>query len=159
MQNYPLIRMRECAVNFFGSPIGVEVIRNVIQPLDHLFYQASGGQILFLNFFVPTLMLTTTGARSGELRTVPLVYLRDGERIVLIASNYGSRKHPAWYHNLKANPACQVHIAGRTTTYRARQAEGEERDHLWKRAVALYAGYASYQNNTDGRVIPMMVLE
>jgi deazaflavin-dependent oxidoreductase (nitroreductase family) len=143
----------------FGTPQGAWLIRRVIRPLDYLLYRASGGRVVFLNAFLPTLMLTTTGAKSGQPRTVPLLYLRDGRRIVLIASNYGGASHPAWYRNLLANPVCSVNLGGRELRYVAREAEGAEREELWRRAVALYGGYRTYQERAGERRVPVMVLE
>jgi len=147
------------AARIFGTTGGAWVIRRIFQPLDHLLYRLSGGRLLFLNAFIPTLMLTTTGAKSGQPRSVPLLYLRDGRRIVLLASNYGRASHPAWYHNLRANPACAATIGGREQRFVAREAEGAEREELWRRAVILYAGYRSYQERAQGRRIPVIVLE
>lgn len=141
------------------SPVGAALIRHVVQPLDHVVHQASGGRATFLNAFIPTLMLTSTGAKSGQPRTVPLVYVRDGARIILIASHYGSDRHPAWYYNLRANPACTVSVGGRERPYVAREAEGEEREELWRRAVALYVGYDMYKARAEGRRIPVLVLD
>lgn len=151
--------LRGRVAGIFGTTQGAWIIRHFIQPLDHLLYRASAGRLLFLNAFIPTLMLTTTGAKSGQPRTVPLLYLRDGRRIIVVASNYGSTSHPAWYHNLRANPACTVTIAGREQRFVAREADGLEREELWRRAVILYAGYRSYQARTAGRRVPVMVLD
>lgn len=151
--------IRDQASGFFGSPFGAKFIRATIQPLDHLFYQLSGGRLLFLNAFIPTLMLTSIGAKSGQSRTVPLLYLRDGTWIVLIASNYGRSSHPAWYYNLQANPTCTVSIAGREHAYLAREADGAEREQLWHRALELYGGYEAYQARATGRRIPVMILD
>jgi deazaflavin-dependent oxidoreductase (nitroreductase family) len=151
--------IRDRADGFFGSPFGATFIRATIQPLDHLCYRLSGRRYLFLNAFIPTLMLTSIGAKSGQSRTVPLLYLRDGARIVLIASNYGQGSHPAWYRNLQANPSCTLTIAGREQAYLAREADGAERDRLWQRALELYSGYAAYQTRAADRRIPVLILE
>jgi F420H(2)-dependent quinone reductase len=107
---------------------------------------------------MPRLILTTIGAKSGQARTTPLIYLPDGERVVLVASNGGSLRHPGWYYNLRANPQATLLIDGRTATYRAREADGAERAELWRRAVAFYPGYAVYQRRAGGRAIPVLVL-
>jgi deazaflavin-dependent oxidoreductase (nitroreductase family) len=108
---------------------------------------------------LPIIRLSTLGARSGLPRTLPLVGLIDGERIALIASNFGRAHHPGWYYNLKANPICTVHFGGRKGEYSARQAEGAEREKYWKRAVSHYQGYELYRTRAARRVIPVMVLE
>ena len=98
------------------------------------------------------------GAKSGKLRSVPLLYTAVGSDIVLIASQGGAAKNPAWYFNLKANPDCDLEIRGASSRRRAREADGEERDRLWQAACAQYPGYAVYQQRTARR-IPVMLLE
>jgi deazaflavin-dependent oxidoreductase (nitroreductase family) len=107
----------------------------------------------------PVLLLRHTGAKSGAERETPLLYMTDGERIVLIASNAGSARHPAWYHNLRANPNCRVWARRRSGDYLAHEAEGEERARLWKIALNRYAGYDVYQDRAGARRIAVMVLE
>ena len=103
-------------------------------------------------------LVTTTGAKSGKKRTVPLLVLVEGDDIVLIASKGGNTKHPAWYHNLKANPETTVALHGTTSHRVAREAEGDERVELFKKAAEYYPGYNTYQARTDGRIIPVLVL-
>jgi deazaflavin-dependent oxidoreductase (nitroreductase family) len=86
------------------------------------------------------------------------VGIEDGERIVLIGSNFGRARHPAWYYNLRANPEATLSVRGQTDRYIAREATEAEREHYWHQAVALYAGYAAYEKRTGGRTIPIMVL-
>ncbi|MBP9503438.1 MAG: nitroreductase family deazaflavin-dependent oxidoreductase [Candidatus Promineofilum sp.] len=107
---------------------------------------------------LPLLELTTTGAKSGRPRTVPLVGIPDGERIILIASNWGQARHPAWYHNLKANPSVTVTIGGVAHPYTARELAGEERATAFARAASLYPGYSGYAQRA-GREIPVVRLE
>jgi deazaflavin-dependent oxidoreductase (nitroreductase family) len=108
---------------------------------------------------LPIIQLTTIGAKTGQPRTLPLVSLTDGEKIALIGSNFGRKPNPGWYYNLKANPACSVHLKGKIGHYIARQAEGEEREKYWGMAVSYYRGYALYKKRAAHRVIPVMVLE
>ena len=108
---------------------------------------------------VPIIQLTTRGAKSGEARTLPLVSMFDGEKIALIASNFGQRHNPGWYYNLKAHPQCAVQINGRVVKYIARQVEGDEREKYWKMAVSFYKGYDLYKIRAAHRQIPVMVLE
>jgi len=89
---------------------------------------------------------------------VPLLYLADGDRLILVASNGGSPHHPAWYYNLKAHPQVQVAIRGQRRTYLAHEASVEERALWWSRVVDLFRGYASYQERTTRRTIPLVVL-
>ena len=107
---------------------------------------------------LPIIQLTTTGARSGRPRTVPLVGIPDGERLILIASNWGQAKHPAWYYNVKANPQVTITRDGVARPYIAREVTGEERAACWGRAVAVYPGYRGYAARA-ARGIPVIVLE
>ncbi len=107
---------------------------------------------------VPICLLEHRGRKTGRLRTTPLVYLEDGDRVVVVASQAGRPEHPMWYLNLLADPDVTVQVRNRRRRMRARVAEGEERAELWTRLVDLYADYASYQSWTD-RVIPVVVLD
>jgi deazaflavin-dependent oxidoreductase (nitroreductase family) len=106
----------------------------------------------------PMLLLTTRGHRSGQEHTVPLLYLEDPPRLVIIASYGGRRTHPAWYRNLVATPRVRVQIGGRRQEMTARTATAEERALWWPRVVAAYDGYRDYQSRTD-REIPIVFLE
>lgn len=107
---------------------------------------------------VPICLLEHHGRKTGKLRTTPLVYLEDGDRIVVVASQAGRPEHPMWYLNLLADPDVTVQVGRRRRPMRARVADSAERAELWQRLVALYADYDSYQSWTD-RVIPVVVLE
>jgi deazaflavin-dependent oxidoreductase (nitroreductase family) len=106
----------------------------------------------------PVLLLDHVGARSGTRRTSPLVYGVDGANLVLIASKGGFPKHPAWFHNLRANPDTTVQVGSERRAVRARVAEGEERARLWALMVSVYSGYEGYRRRTE-REIPVVVLE
>ncbi len=106
----------------------------------------------------PVLLLTTTGRRSGKLRTTPLLYLEDGAALVVIASNGGARSHPEWFLNLEVDPTVDVQIRGEHRALRARRATAAERERLWSHAVAVYRRYEDYQRKTD-REIPVVLLE
>jgi deazaflavin-dependent oxidoreductase (nitroreductase family) len=105
----------------------------------------------------PLLVLTTTGAKSGQPRTNPLVYLPDGDRMVIFASKAGAPTNPDWYHNLKAHPRVTVEVGDETFDADATVAEGEERDRLYAQQATIMPGFAEYQEKTD-RVIPVVVL-
>lgn len=107
---------------------------------------------------VPMLLLTTKGRKSGEPRTTPLLFLEDGARYIVVASQGGLPKHPLWYANLREDPNVQVQVGPRTMAMRAREASSEERENLWPRLVAHYADFATYQAWTD-RTIPVVLLE
>jgi deazaflavin-dependent oxidoreductase (nitroreductase family) len=104
------------------------------------------------------LILTTTGRRSGRPHEVPLLYLRAGESMVVIASYGGRPNYPDWYLNLVAHPAARVQVNGRRQKVTARVATSEEREAWWPRIVDAYEGYSQYQSRTD-RVIPVVFLE
>jgi deazaflavin-dependent oxidoreductase (nitroreductase family) len=107
---------------------------------------------------LPIVELTTVGAHSGEPRTSPLVGVPDGDRLVLVASNYGQPHNPAWYYNLKANPHCSVAFRGGRREMEAYEAEGEEREQLWELDVAVYPARNLYARRAAGRRMPVMVL-
>jgi deazaflavin-dependent oxidoreductase (nitroreductase family) len=121
-------------------------------------YRASGGRLMGKVGKAPVLLLTTTGRKSGQSRTAPVVYLADGERMVVIGSNAGNAKVPAWALNLKANPAAKVEVGRRSLKVTARVAEGEERTELWRKSNEQYAGFDDYARRTD-RDISLFVLE
>ena len=103
------------------------------------------------------LLLTTTGARSGKPRTTPMMYIPDGERLLVIASNAGAPAHPDWYRNLLAHPQVTVEVGTETFEATAAVAEGEERQRLWTRIVELYPFFAEHQAKIT-RQIPVIVL-
>ncbi|MCL9795551.1 nitroreductase family deazaflavin-dependent oxidoreductase [Frankia sp. AgKG'84/4] len=120
-------------------------------------YQETGGETGYLWNGVPTLLLTTTGRRSGQPRTTPLIFARDGDDYLLIASTGGAPKHPLWYLNLQAQPQAEIQVRDRKIAVTARTAEGDERTRLWKVAATTWPNYDVYQTRTD-RVIPVVVL-
>ncbi len=110
---------------------------------------------------LPVVMVTTTGARTGQHRTSPLAPIPDPERVgrfALIASNFGQHRLPAWYFNLKKNPRAVCSADGRGVPYVAHEAAGDEYDRFWGYAVDIYFGYALYKQRA-GRRIPIMVME
>jgi deazaflavin-dependent oxidoreductase (nitroreductase family) len=106
----------------------------------------------------PMLLLDHVGARSGIERTTPLVYIEDGDDLVLVASKGGYPKNPAWFHNLRAHPEATVQVGSERRRVRARVASPSERARLWPKAVAVYAGYEGYQERTN-REIPLVILQ
>jgi deazaflavin-dependent oxidoreductase (nitroreductase family) len=107
---------------------------------------------------VDVCLLTTKGRKSGETRTAPLLYLPDGERVVVVASQGGMPKHPLWYLNLQATPDVEVQVRGHRRRMRARTATSAERTAYWPRLVAMYSDYDDYQSWTT-REIPVVILE
>ncbi|MGX7729508.1 nitroreductase family deazaflavin-dependent oxidoreductase [Rhodococcus sp. 2H158] len=128
-------------------------------------YQATGGRIggkwrvgSAFPWGIPVCLLTTTGRKTGQPRTVPLLFLEDDERVVLVASQGGLPEHPLWFRNIQADPRVTVHVRSRVRQMTARVATPEERSHYWPRLVAMYADFDNYQSWTD-RVIPVVVCE
>jgi deazaflavin-dependent oxidoreductase (nitroreductase family) len=104
------------------------------------------------------LLLTTTGARTGETRTSPMMYVPEGDRLLVIASNAGATHHPNWYHNLVANPDVTVEVTGDTYRARARVTEGQERERLWAEITGQYAFFLDHQARIE-RTIPIVSLD
>ena len=122
-------------------------------------YRATGGLIGHrVPGAPPMLLLDHVGAKSGAKRTSPLVYVRDGEDVVLVASKGGYPKSPGWFHNLKVNPDTEVQIGSEHRQVHAHVADPEERKRLWPMALKVYGGYADYQRRTE-REIPLVILE
>lgn len=134
-------------------------LAHTIHRVDGAVMRLSSGRFTAGSLFsgLPIIILTTTGARSGQPRAVPLVGIPDGDSLILIASNWGQARHPAWYHNVKANPAVTVTRGGQTQRYTAREMTGAAREAAWARAVALYPGYQGYAARA-GREIPVVML-
>ncbi len=107
---------------------------------------------------LPTLLLTTTGRKSGELRSLPLIYGNGGDSYAVIASKGGMPSHPLWYQNLAAQPECKLMVGPKAVSARARTAEGDERDRIWAQMAELYPPYLNYQKATE-RQIPVVVLD
>jgi len=107
---------------------------------------------------IPVLLLTTIGRKSGEPRVQPLLFIEEGDNVIVVASHGGLPKDPLWYKNLQANPECEVQIKRRKMKMTARTALPDEREALWPKLVAHYPDFASYATWTD-RVIPVVILE
>ncbi|MEW9553559.1 nitroreductase family deazaflavin-dependent oxidoreductase [Nonomuraea sp. NPDC050783] len=120
-------------------------------------FRANEGRVGGMFEGAPLLLVTTTGAKSGRPATTPVMYLADGERYVIIASNAGADNHPAWYHNLRANPAATIEVGTDTFQVKAVIIEGEERDRLYARMVEQAPGFADYEKKTSRR-IPVVAL-
>jgi deazaflavin-dependent oxidoreductase (nitroreductase family) len=121
-------------------------------------FRASGGKVGGQLAGMPLLLLTTTGAKSGRVRTNPVAYTTDGDRVVVIASKAGAPISPAWYHNLVANPTVTVELGAERFQARARVATGAERERLFNSQARLMPIFFEYQKKTD-RQIPVVLLE
>ena len=121
-------------------------------------YRATGGRIGGTVIGMPVLLLTTVGRKTGQPRTNALTYMPEGDACVVIASNAGEPRHPAWWLNLQANPKASIQRGREATRVVAREAEEEERARLWEGIVQRESGYAVYAQRTSRR-IPVVVLE
>jgi deazaflavin-dependent oxidoreductase (nitroreductase family) len=142
---------------------GSWVLARSLHRLDGIFLKLSRGRMNLTSRLsgLPIVVLTTTGARSGLPRSMPLAYIRDPHepnQFALIASNWGQHDHPAWYYNLKANPQAICSRGGRANKYIAHEANEEEYAMFWRSASEIYLGFQLYKKRAGGRRIPIMVL-
>ena len=129
----------------------------VTRPLMVFLYKSTGGRIGGKIQRLPVLLLTTSGRKSGKPRTVPLGYLRDGSTYVVIASNGGLPRHPAWFFNLQSHPEAIIQVKNTEIKVRAETANQEKKRGLWAHLLEVTPGYANYQKRTS-REIPMVIL-
>ncbi len=129
---------------------------NVSPRLDRAIFRLSGGR--FTSIPVPILTLVHTGARTGRRRENLLTYFTDDGDLIVMASNYGRDRHPAWYYNVKARPEVDVRAAGQVVRCRAMVTTGEDRDRLWELAKRLTRTYADYETRADNREIQVVRL-
>ena len=143
---------------FALSPVSA-VLSHILQPADEIMLFLTRGKHTVAELVLPVIEVETIGARTGKTRAHPLGGYADGEKYILIGSNFGGPHHPAWVHNLRAHPECVVHAHGRTGKFIARETEGEERERCWRLALSFYKGYALYEKRAAPRRIPVMILE
>ena len=143
-----------------ATKLGVALLRPTANHLDQLVSRLTGGKRSFAGIVtgVPAVILTTTGAKSGEHRTVTVYGIPHPDGLALIASNWGGVKHPAWYHNLKANPEATVSLEGDTWHATARPATPGERDEIWAKGLEIYPGWRKYEARAGERKIEAFVL-
>jgi deazaflavin-dependent oxidoreductase (nitroreductase family) len=150
-------RWQRLLVLVVSSKPGAALLRKVMHRIDRPLLRLTRGRVSFVSAY-PVLLLTTTGARSGKQRTVPLLYVRCGSGFAIIGTRFGSTHHPGWYYNLRARPQATVEIDGTQHACVARAADEGEREEIWERAVRMYSGYERYAARTH-RTIPMLILE
>ena len=143
------------------SPLQERIANPFMKLMSHAntwVYRISGGRIggRFIGG-APILLLTTIGRKSGQPRVAPLIYLHDGENVVLVASKGGMSRHPVWYLNLEANPDVDVEIGSDRQKMVSRRASDSEKAALWPRLLEIYSDYADYQARTE-RDIPVVIL-
>ncbi len=143
-------------MSLIGGRRTVQVFMKLASPVDRFLIPATGGR-LSTGLGMPMLVMEVVGAKSGKKRRTPLLCMREGDDLVIVASYGGNQRHPAWYYNLRANPRVRVWAKGINGWFTARQAEGEERERLWQAATEFYEGYRKYETYTD-REIQIFVL-
>ncbi|WP_185975874.1 nitroreductase/quinone reductase family protein [Mycolicibacterium sp. 018/SC-01/001] len=143
---------------FARTPPGYWYVTRLAPRIDPPLLRLTGGRISSV-FPVPVMLATTIGAKTGLRRTLPLLYVADGDSMILIASNYGRPGNPSWYRNMKANPRVEVLAGRRSGTYTASEiTDSAERSAAWEAALDLYAGYADYEVRAGNRTIPLVRL-
>jgi deazaflavin-dependent oxidoreductase (nitroreductase family) len=135
--------------------------RHTLHHIDRLVFRITRGRTTFSSSLsgLPVVMLATTGARTGRQRTVPVLGIPDGDRLVVIASNYGQRHSPAWCHNLRAHPRATVSMGGVTREVQARELAGDERERYFQRGLEINPGWARYRRRAGNREIPVISLD
>jgi len=132
-------------------------LQNALTAIHTFAYENTNGAIGGRMVNCPVLLLTTKGRKTNKQRTVPLLYLSDGDDMVLVASNGGATKHPTWWLNLQSNPSAQIQVRGTKWRVKAERANAEEKRRLWPLLIAMYPGYKGYQEKTS-RDIPVVIL-
>ena len=155
-------RFQKALRRFAASGPGSWLFARVLYRIDKPVYRLARGRFSFAGLLagLPVVMLTTTGAQSGRQRTVPVLGLPTPDGLAVIASNYGRRRHPAWYHNLRADPQGEVAVDdGEPRRFRAVEAEGDQRARIWEIALKIYPGFSQYERRASHRDIGVFVLE
>lgn len=136
------------------------VYARLLPPIDRLVFRLTRGRRTFASLMsgLPVVMLETTGAKSQMTRVTPVLGLPDGDDVIVIASNWGQRQHPAWYHNLRAEPAATITVNGERRRVRARELAGAERERRWHQGLEFYPAWKAYERRAGDRKIPIMVL-
>lgn len=138
------------------SPVPPKPIVRFVTWLNVQTYRLTGGRVWNTMNGFPICLVTMTGAKSGKVKTIALMYTAHGDDVLLVASLGGSPKNPVWYHNFKKNPDIEIQVGGSHRKMRAREASAAERPALWPLCVASYPPFAEYQTRTT-RQIPIFV--
>jgi deazaflavin-dependent oxidoreductase (nitroreductase family) len=149
-------RWQRTIVAIVSSGRGAPWARRLLYRIDRPLLRLTRGRLAITSSY-PVLLLTTTGAKTGEPRTMPLFYVRIDGGIAIIGTRFGGTRHPGWYHNLRAHPEAMVEIDGLRSAWAARDADAAERAEIWSRAVRMYSGYERYAARAHRR-IPIVVL-
>jgi deazaflavin-dependent oxidoreductase (nitroreductase family) len=142
-----------------GSKPFLRVAPKVVPPIDRFVHRISGGRMTMTSLYLPTMLLTTTGRKSGQPRSTPLATLPDGNRWIVVGSNCGRQNHPAWTHNLLADPSATVEFKGATYSVLGRLLSDEEKATLWPRIVKMWPNFNKYSAYAGGRELRVFSLE
>lgn len=148
--------LRRCGATRPGSWIFARILHHIDRPVHRL--TRGRATVTGMITGLPVVLLTTTGARTGLARSMPLLGLPTADGIAVIASNYGQAGNPGWCHNLRRNPHATLALGGRTTPVRAVEVDGRQRDEIWAAGLRIYPGWTAYQRRTANRRIPVFVL-
>jgi deazaflavin-dependent oxidoreductase (nitroreductase family) len=143
-----------------GGP-GSWLFARILHRIDRPVFRLTRGRYTFASLVsgIPVVMLTTTGARSGRPRTVPVLGIPADGTVAIIASNFGQARHPSWYHNLRAHPDAEIFLDGVRSRVHAVEADGARRDGIWQAGLRVYPGFAQYERRASHRRISVFVLE
>jgi deazaflavin-dependent oxidoreductase (nitroreductase family) len=146
---------------FAASGPGSWLFARILHRIDRPVHRLTRGRYTFASLLsgIPVVMLTTTGAKSGQPRTVPVLGIPWQDGVAIIASNFGQYRHPAWYHNLRAHPDAEVVVDGIHRLVRAVETDGERRAQIWKQGLRVYPGFGQYERRASHRRISVFVLE
>jgi len=144
-----------------ASGPGAWLFARVLHRIDRPVYRITRGRHTLASLLsgIPVVMITTTGARSGQPRTVPVLGLPTAGGLAVIASNFGQHRHPGWYHNLRGNPEGSVTVDGQPRRFRAVEVEGDRRSKIWAEGLRVYPGWSQYERRASNRRIAVFVLE
>ncbi|NIS81586.1 MAG: nitroreductase family deazaflavin-dependent oxidoreductase [Anaerolineales bacterium] len=158
--NYHPTRFQRFIQRIAASRILSVLLARILRRVDRYVWQSTRGRTCATTVLtgLPVAFITLTGARTGISRTVPLVYIPHGNNLVVIASNFGNRQHPAWYYNARANPEAIVSVPDYRGEYVVREVYSDEYRYFWDQAVSMYAGFEDYRNRAGERIIPILML-
>ena len=144
---------------FARTPVGDWYVKRSAPRIDPPLLRLTGGRVSSV-YPTPVMLLTTKGAKSGQPRSLPLLYIADGDQLILMAFDYERASHPAWFRNLVANPTVDVLAGKHSGRYTATEiTDPAERERAWALAIDLYAGYGDYEKRAGDRTIPLVRLE
>ena len=150
------------SLRFAATGVGTWSLSRTLPRIDGVLKTVSAGRLSIPRVMsavgAPIVELTTVGAKTGKERSVPVLGFRDGEQWVVVASNWGRARHPAWYHNLTANPGVKLTFQGETDSYVAREATSDERAAYWRRLESLNPSLETYRERSGDRDLPVVVL-